>query len=189
VIKLKCLPLQNWITTSEFGKRDYKENPWHNGIDGKAIIDTPVYAVADGIVKVAKDNPGGYGLYITLDHSKWGSLYAHLSKFNVAVGQSIKTGQIIGYSGNTGMSTGPHLHFELRFCEYKDFWDRAGDIFLRCVDPLPFIENLIEHENMTVEKAEEIIQTEAGLDNNTIQYLNFYKYGEPLLIKLANAIK
>lgn len=189
MIRLKCLPLQNWTTTSEFGKRGYKANPWHNGIDGRAVIGIPVYAVADGTVKVAKDNPTGYGLYIAIDHGCFGTLYAHLSKFNVAVGQWVKAGDIIGYSGNTGLSTGPHLHFEIRFCEYVDFWDRIGDIFLRCVDPLPFIEKFIERENLTTDKAAEIIKSDAGLDDNTMQYLKFYKYGEPLILKLAEAMK
>lgn len=188
MIRLKCLPLKEWTTTSEFGKRDYKDNPWHNGVDGRAASGTPIYAVEDGIVRVAKDNPGGYGNYITLDHGKWGSLYGHLSKFSCKVGQEVKAGEIIGYSGNTGMSTGPHLHFEIRFCEYKDFWDRIGDVFLRCIDPLPFINKFNESKDLTIEKATEIVQKEAGLDNNTMQYLNFYRYAEPLLNKLAKSI-
>lgn len=189
MIRLKCLPLENWTTTSEFGNREYKANPWHNGIDGRAVIGTPVYAVADGKVKVAENNPTGYGLYITLDHDVFGSLYGHLSKFNCKVGQLVKTGEIIGYSGNTGLSTGPHLHFEMRLCKYMDFWDRQGDIFLRCVDPWLFMERCVKFENLTTDKAAEIIKSDAGLDNNTMQYLMFYRYGDALLMKLAEAMK
>ena len=163
MIRLKNLPIKNWTTTSGFGKRDYKANPWHNGIDGRAVIGTPVYAVADGEVKVAENNPTGYGLYITLDHNVFGSLYGHLSKFNCMVGQLVKSGDIIGYSGNTGLSTGPHLHFEIRFCKYANFWDREGDIFLRCVDPLPFIEKFIERENLTYNAIFEVLQVRRGL--------------------------
>lgn len=189
MIRLKHLPLQNWATTSKFGKRNYAPNPWHNGVDGRAVTGTPVYAVEDGVVKAAQDNPTGYGLYITLDHSKWGSLYGHLSRFNCKVWQQVKAGDIIGYSGNTGLSEAPHLHFEVRFCKYEDFWDREGDIFLRCIDPLPFIEKFIATQNLTVEKASEIVQDIAELDNNTMKYLFFYRYGEALLMKLAKAMK
>lgn len=185
MIRLKCLPLKDWTTTSEFGNRDYKPNPWHNGIDGRAVTGTSVYAVADGIVKVAQDNPTGYGLYTALDHGKWSSLYGHLSKFNCKIGQQVKAGEIIGYSGNTGMSTGPHLHFEIRFCKYADFWDRTGDIFLRCIDPWPYMQKCIERDNLTLDMAAEIIKSYAGLDDNTMQYLKFYRYGEALLLKLA----
>lgn len=189
MIKLKCLPLKTWTTTSEFGNRDFEQNPWHNGIDGRAVIGTPVYAVADGVVKVAKDNPTGYGNYIVLDHGKWGSLYGHLSKFNIRAGQTVKAGDIIGYSGNTGISTGPHLHFEIRLCKYKDFWDRVGDIFLRCVDPLPFIEKFIAKENLTIEKATEIVQEVTDLENKTMDYLvSHYRWGHDLIIKLAKAM-
>nr|WP_312578321.1 M23 family metallopeptidase [Sedimentibacter sp.] len=190
MIKLKHLPLDTWYTTSGFGKRDYIPNPWHNGIDGRAIAGTPIHAAADGIVQVAKDNPTGYGLYVALDHEFWGSLYAHLSKFVVSVGQKVSAGDIIGYSGNTGQSTGPHLHFEIRFCKYKDFWDRDGDIFLRCVDPLPYIENFQKRsQNLTVDEAIQIVKKNVNLEDKTIDYLSKdYIYGEILINKLAKAL-
>jgi murein DD-endopeptidase MepM/ murein hydrolase activator NlpD len=193
VIKLKHLPLQDWTTTSEFGNRDYKPNPWHNGIDGRAVTGTSVYAVADGTVKVAKDNPTGYGLYIVINHGSFGSLYAHLSKFNVSVGEELKAGTIIGYSGNTGACAGPHLHFELRECEYKDFWDRCKfdkSVYMRCVDPFPYFMELYDRNNLSIEQSKRIVKEHAELSDSTIDYLaNDYKYGNDLIVKLAKAIR
>lgn len=80
-------------------------------------IGTPVYAMADGVVVISKNSGwnGGYGQYIVIKHNnKTQTLYAHLSKNDISAGQSISQGQKIGELGNTGRSTGPHLHFEVR---------------------------------------------------------------------------
>lgn len=192
MINLKNKPLANIFVTSKFGLRNRGTTWWHNGIDLRAAIGTPVYAVADGIVKVSHDNKGGYGLYITLNHGKWGSLYAHLSQYNTFVGQEVKAGQLIGYTGNTGDSDGPHLHFEIRACEYKDFWDRCkfdNNVFMRCVDPLPYLQELLNKNNISFAEAKRIVQENAELEDKTIDYLaNDYRYGEALIIKLAKAI-
>lgn len=190
MIRLKHLPLDSWHTTSEFGRRNYIPNPWHNGVDGRAAVGTPVYAVTDGIVQVAKDNPTGYGLYVVLDHEICGSLYSHLSRFVVKIGQKVESGDVIGYSGNTGQSTGPHLHFEIRFCKYGDFWDRDGDIFLRCIDPLPYIKDLQKRlKGLTVDDATQIVKEKLSLEDKTIDYLvKDYKYGEILITKIAKAL-
>lgn len=190
MIRLKNLPLDSLYVTSQFGKRNYEPNPWHNGIDFRASSGTPVYAVSDGIVRVAKDNPTGYGLYVVLDHDIWSSFYAHLSNINVSTEQQVQAGDIIGYSGSTGQSTGPHLHFEIRLCKYKDFWDRQGDIFLRCIDPLFFIENFQKKSTtLTAEDAAKIVKEKLKLEDKTIDYIsNDYKYGDALIIKLAKAL-
>lgn len=87
----------------------------HEGVDFVADQGTPVIASAGGIVLAADYHPQ-YGKMIELDHGNdFSSVYAHLSKMNVKEGQIIKRGQLIGASGNTGRSTGPHLHFEVRF--------------------------------------------------------------------------
>lgn len=115
------LPLNNdsfWIS-SEFGLR---KNPFsgemknHNGIDMAAEEGTPVYAIKDGDVYSCIENDSTFGNYIVLRHDlgKMTSTYAHLSKITVKQYQSIKKGDIIGYVGQTGMATGPHLHFEIR---------------------------------------------------------------------------
>lgn len=89
----------------------------HNGIDIAAPTGTTVWASAPGKVIVARGSGynGGYGAYIVVSHANGTqTLYAHLSRVNVSVGQSVTKGQAIGAIGNTGKSTGPHLHFEVR---------------------------------------------------------------------------
>lgn len=90
----------------------------YNSIDIGAPIGTPVYAAADGEVIVVKGGSawnGGYGNYIVIKHSNGTqTLYAHLSKNQVSIGDNVSKGEQIGLSGNTGRSTGPHLHYEVR---------------------------------------------------------------------------
>jgi murein DD-endopeptidase MepM/ murein hydrolase activator NlpD len=87
---------------------------YHEGIDISVPEGTPIRAAASGTVIMASYN-GGYGNYTCVDHgSGLSTCYAHQSGFAVASGQSVDQGDIIGYSGNTGSSTGPHLHFEVR---------------------------------------------------------------------------
>ncbi len=89
----------------------------YNAIDLAAPIGTPVYASASGIVAVSREEGwnGGYAKYVVIKHGNNSqTLYAHLDKTAVNAGEEVLQGQIIGYSGNTGNSTGPHLHFEIR---------------------------------------------------------------------------
>jgi murein DD-endopeptidase MepM/ murein hydrolase activator NlpD len=89
----------------------------HKGIDVPMPVGTPLKAVMDGVVSAAQSGSGNYsyGLYVVIEHSGGKStLYAHMSKIMVKVGDKVTKGQIIGLSGNTGHTTGPHLHFELR---------------------------------------------------------------------------
>ena len=87
----------------------------HEGIDFVADVGTRVIASAGGIVVGASVHPQ-YGKLVEIDHgNEFTSRYAHLSKYVVKVGQVVKRGQVIGASGNTGRSTGPHLHFEVRY--------------------------------------------------------------------------
>jgi murein DD-endopeptidase MepM/ murein hydrolase activator NlpD len=103
--------------TSGFGWRLHPiSNTWrfHNGIDLGAATGTPVVAVHNGQVLAA--NPlGGYGLTVILSHQKqeWQTLYGHLSQIAVKPGQEVRQGDLIGFVGSTGNSTGPHLHFEI----------------------------------------------------------------------------
>lgn len=86
----------------------------HKGVDLAAPTGTPIYATADGIVGKAQWF-SSYGLYIRIDHgAKLETRYAHMSKLAVAAGERVKKGDIIGYVGSTGRSTGPHLHYEVR---------------------------------------------------------------------------
>lgn len=89
----------------------------HTGTDLACSIDTPVYATSDGVVDFAKDGwNGGYGTMVKLDHSfGFKTYYAHLNSIVVNRGDFVKKGELIAYSGNSGISSGPHLHYEVRF--------------------------------------------------------------------------
>ncbi|MCM0000667.1 MAG: M23 family metallopeptidase [Erythrobacter sp.] len=111
------MPLEGAALTSSFGMRTHPVlggRRQHHGIDLAAPTGTPVYATADGIVSRA-DWYSSYGLYISLEHgASMQTRYAHLSRLAVASGDSVKKGDLIGYVGSTGRSTGPHLHYEVR---------------------------------------------------------------------------
>lgn len=113
----KVLP--NIKVTSPFGWRRHpvkKKKEFHPGIDLKAKRGTPIKAPANGVVEFAGRHGRGYGNLIILDHSYgFQTRYAHLKKTKVKNGQFVKKGEVIGYVGNTGLSTGPHLHYEVRF--------------------------------------------------------------------------
>lgn len=102
--------------TSKFGYRTHpttKQYKLHTGIDIGVGSGTNVLAAADGVVTIS-GNHTAYGKYISINHGGGvGTLYAHNSQLLVSVGQSVKKGQVIAKSGNTGWSTGPHLHFEV----------------------------------------------------------------------------
>lgn len=103
---------------SYFGTRMdpfYKVKKFHEGVDFTAPVGTEIYASGDGVVSEAGRNFGGYGNQVVIDHGySYTTVYAHLSKISVRKGQSVKRGQVIGYVGNTGKSTAPHLHYEVR---------------------------------------------------------------------------
>ena len=92
----------------------YKTRRFHAGLDFTAPVGTPIYATADGVVKEAGYNTGGYGNNVVINHGfGFQTLYAHMYKIKARVGQKVKRGEVIGYIGNTGKSTGPHLHYEV----------------------------------------------------------------------------
>lgn len=114
-------PVQNKHLTrmaSGYGWRNdpfTKVRKFHYGMDFTAPTGTPVYASGDGVVTRADNASAGYGEHIRIDHGfGYESLYAHLSKYNVRVGQKVKRGEVIGYVGSTGRSEAPHLHYEIR---------------------------------------------------------------------------
>ena len=85
----------------------------HGGVDFGAPHGAPIYAVGDATVAYAGWH-GGHGNYVKLDHgSGYGTGYAHMSRIAVSPGTRVRAGQVIGYVGSTGLSTGPHLHYEL----------------------------------------------------------------------------
>jgi murein DD-endopeptidase MepM/ murein hydrolase activator NlpD len=103
--------------TSGFGWRThpiYKTVVFHTGMDFSAEQGTPIYATGDAVVEVAENLLQGYGRHVVLDHGYgYKSLYGHMSKMAVKKGQKVSRGQLIGYVGSTGLSTAPHIHYEV----------------------------------------------------------------------------
>jgi murein DD-endopeptidase MepM/ murein hydrolase activator NlpD len=124
------MPVAGAKLTSGYGMRNHPVlggRRQHQGIDLAQPTGTPIRATADGVVGRA-DWFSSYGLFVSLEHG--GSIetrYGHMSRLNVAAGQAVKKGDIIGYVGSTGRSTGPHLHYEVRI---------AGV----AVNPLPYMQ-------------------------------------------------
>ncbi|HYM76664.1 MAG TPA: M23 family metallopeptidase [Candidatus Dormibacteraeota bacterium] len=109
-------PVQGQVTGS-FGERIDPfngEGAFHSGVDIGSSYGAPIVAPADGVVTVT-DNLGGYGKTIMIDHgNSISTRYGHLSGFAVTAGQRVQRGDVIGYVGESGRSTGPHLHYEVR---------------------------------------------------------------------------
>ena len=111
------MPVNSATMTSGFGLRWHPViggRRQHKGVDLAQPIGTPVYATADGVISKA-ERFSSYGLFISVEHG--GNIqtrYGHLSRLNVAAGQVVHKGDLIGYVGSTGRSTGPHLHYEVR---------------------------------------------------------------------------
>ena len=124
-----------WPTTTKLvtSRMKFRWGRMHKGID-IGVAYQPVYAAASGIAYNAY-NPGGYGTYVMLFHGNgYVTLYGHLSTSKVADGQTVSKGQVIAISGNSGGSTGPHLHFEIRRAE------SAADFFSKSpLDPLQYL--------------------------------------------------
>lgn len=124
------IPLENVRMSSEFGMRTHPViggRRMHKGVDLPSPVGTPIHATADGMVSRA-DWFSGYGLYVSIEHG--GNIetrYGHMSRLNVAAGQMVHKGDVIGFVGSTGRSTGPHLHYEVRV---------AGE----AVNPAPYMQ-------------------------------------------------
>ncbi len=92
----------------------YKDLRAHKGMDFNAPLGTPIYATADGKVIDAGFNTGGFGNRVVINHGYgYQTLYGHMLRIKARVGQEVKRGELIGYVGNTGKSTGPHCHYEV----------------------------------------------------------------------------
>jgi len=92
----------------------YKIKQFHYGMDFTASIGTKIYATGEGVVKDVQSIGGGFGKFVIIDHGfGYETLYGHMSAFNVQKGDKVKRGSVIGFVGNTGTSTGPHVHYEV----------------------------------------------------------------------------
>ncbi len=148
-------PIQNKDLTriaSGYGMRIHpilKYKRMHNGMDFTAPPGTPIYATGDG--KVTKADLGsGYGKMVIIEHGfGYKTYYAHLSEYNTKKGAYVKRGEIIGYVGNSGLSSGPHLHYEV--------W-KNGEV----VNPVNFY-----HNDLTPEEYD-IMLTKASLENQSL---------------------
>lgn len=117
----------------------YKDRP-HTGIDYACPVGTGILASADGNVKYSGYEKTGYGNWIVIEHEKGKcTLYAHLSERNVFENQKVRQGDVIGLSGSTGNSTGPHLHFEARrvWCDWRSHFDPMELPLQNFADPQP----------------------------------------------------
>ena len=112
-------PVSGYTITSPFG---YRKAPtagastYHQGIDMACPTGTPIYATRSGTVTKASYQAGGAGYYVSINHGDgFGSIYMHMTRYVVSEGQTVSQGQLIGYVGSTGVSTGPHLHFGISY--------------------------------------------------------------------------
>ena len=122
---LACIPAIQPVSNADlkrlssyYGYRTdpiYKVKKFHPGIDFSAPVGTEIYATGDGVVKQIINSRRGYGNRLIIDHGYgYETMYAHLHEFKVRKGQKVKRGQLIATVGNTGKSTAPHLHYEIR---------------------------------------------------------------------------
>lgn len=112
----------------------YKVAKFHAGLDFAAPQGTPIYATADGVIKEANYNAGGYGNHIVINHGYgYETLYGHMYKIKSKPGDHVKRGEVIGYVGSTGKSTGPHCHYEVH---------RSGER----IDPVYYFSNDLSPE-------------------------------------------
>ena len=112
-------PLKSYTITSAFGMRIHpihKVERFHEGVDMAAPQGTPIYAAKSGKVTTTSYQAGGAGYYVSINHGDgFASIYMHMTNYIVKPGQHVSTGQVIGYVGSTGGSTGPHLHFGISY--------------------------------------------------------------------------
>jgi len=104
-------PVKGFVISSGFGWRTYPDVELHPGVDLAVACGTPIVAAGDGVVTFAGAN-GGLGNYTEISHGSLSTGYGHQSKIVVTVGEQVKQGQLIGYVGSTGFSTGCHVHFQ-----------------------------------------------------------------------------
>jgi murein DD-endopeptidase MepM/ murein hydrolase activator NlpD len=183
------LPADSWLIRT-FG--NYQPNG-HTGIDFPVHEGTPVRAVANGTVKHVGWYSGSYadnpywiapafaGFVLVIDHGGFIGIYAHLSGSPVAVGETVREGQTVAYSGNTGGSTGPHLHFEV----LPDGWDFNNGMFGR-VNPAQYFSaaaiapqssNVTKEDTLSAAEVKEIRSAIASSERRIIDQINAVMIG------------
>ncbi|MBR5726507.1 MAG: peptidoglycan DD-metalloendopeptidase family protein [Muribaculaceae bacterium] len=131
-VRRYVMPVRGNYVTSHYGWRP-KFGRTHKGVDLRAAVGDTVYSAFSGRVRLTRFERGGYGFYVIVRHDNGlETVYGHLSRFLVKPDQYVKAGQPIALSGNTGRSTGPHLHFETRFMGYAINPEAIFDFGNRC---------------------------------------------------------
>jgi murein DD-endopeptidase MepM/ murein hydrolase activator NlpD len=141
-------PVEYNGVTSKYGYRIHptlNRKEFHRGLDMRASMKTPVYATADGIVEYAGyHKKSGFGNLVIIEHNfGFKSYYGHLNKVAVKYGKFVKKGTLIAYTGNSGMSSGPHIHYELRFLH-------------RTVNPFSFVKWTVKNYKNIFEQEKKI---------------------------------
>jgi murein DD-endopeptidase MepM/ murein hydrolase activator NlpD len=166
-------PITYQRVSSDFGERQHpikQEKHFHKGIDLITPVGSPIYATADGVVNSLQNNPKGYGKLIKITHGLgFTTYYGHLNRIVIKRNQVVIKNQLIGFSGNTGLSTGPHLHYEVRF----------GQI---AINPRPFMKLTINNFDQIPHQIKELPWD--SLKTNMIRLLTTQ---QPLL--LLNTVK
>lgn len=186
----------DYYITSDYGLRVHPvtgEESFHYGIDLGVPVGSPVLAVEDGTILTVGYQADGAGNYVTIEHSDgYLTKYFHLDSYIVAEGEAVSKGQIIGYSGNTGTSTGPHLHFEVwlngesvdpksvivfdglgvSFIDARAVQHETGGINMRFTGYAPFrVYKSVDNQNYTfMAEVQGNLYTEYGLNPGTTYY-------------------
>jgi len=165
------LPLDHNIITSDFGLR---RAVWHYGVDIRVKTGNPVYAVFDGIVRITGYDRRGFGHFILIRHKNGlETLYGHLSKRYVKLGQELKAGDVIGKGGNSGRSTAPHLHFEIR---YSGNAIDPNEIFDFKNNSILYTDYIIDHTSFAYLEEANKIRYHVIRSGDTLSGLS-YRYG------------
>ncbi|MCL9776901.1 M23 family metallopeptidase [Vibrio methylphosphonaticus] len=165
-------PVGQQRISSQFGKRIHpvsKKAKMHRGLDFAVNTGTKIYAPADGVVEVTRKSSKGSGNFLRLQHAfGFSSSYSHLKGFKVKNGQFVHKGELIALSGNSGLSSGPHLHYEVRF---------VG----RALDPKPFVD-------WGVNEFEEIFEKERGIRWESLVKTVEQRAAQQLQLSLPKAV-
>jgi murein DD-endopeptidase MepM/ murein hydrolase activator NlpD len=139
-------PMEGFYSVGEFGLRMHPVLgilKTHEGLDIVNDVGTPVVAAGDGVVEMAGQSGGGYGITVVIRHGYgYQTLYGHLSKVLVHAGEHVTRGEVIAKSGKSGLVSGPHLHYEVR---YNGVSKNPADYFLDDVKPLDYRARLAAH--------------------------------------------
>jgi len=177
----------NYMVSSGYGPRklDNGDSNFHKGIDYVGIdsknIITPTNGkiVTSQIITDRNNLTWEWGNYVKMDDLNGFYLFfCHLSKRLVNTGETVAKGQLIGIEGQTGYTTGSHLHFEVR--------RKADNI---AIDPNEYFKILAAWEQGQIDAAKKLVQEKTGFDNNTMEYLSKHPYPDALFLKLAKAMK